>query len=176
MNTRGVPPLPHELLEDPTLEIAEAASSAMLRQLEAAWGAWPKRGVLPPRSAFDPIDFPRHLPWLLLLEFEGHANPYRPYDGLYRYLGSSLSELFKARQLTGTYVSALSDPFPERWFGVYDRLIARRGPLVVRGRPYLVGRSFMRFELLLLPLCRNEDAEGREVGFSLSCVQERPAD
>jgi hypothetical protein len=175
MNTGGVPHLPHELLEDPTLETAAAATSAVLRDLETAWSAWPKRGELPPRSAFDPIDFPRLLPWMLLLEFTGHPNRYRPYDGLHRYLGSSLADLFKENGMTGTYVSAMSDPFPERWFGVYDQVIARRGPLVVRGKPYLGGKAFMQFEALLLPFCRNEDAEGREVGFSLSCVQEQPA-
>jgi len=175
MNIGGVPPLPKELLEDPTLETVEAASSTMLRGLEAAWSAWPKRGTLPPRSAFDPVDLPKLLPWMLLIEFTGHPNRYRSYDGLHRYLGSSLADLFKAHGMTGTYVSAMSDPFPERWFGVYDRLIERRGPLVVRGKPYLVGKAFMRFEMLHLPLCRNDDAEGKEVGFCLSCVQEQPA-
>ncbi|HVY98573.1 MAG TPA: hypothetical protein VHA35_03670 [Dongiaceae bacterium] len=174
MNTVGVPPLLHELIEDPTLETADAAASAALRPLEAAWSLWPKRGALAPRSAFDPVDFPKLLPRMLLLEFSGRPNRYRSYDGFYRYVGSAVAELFRAGGLTGTYVSAMSDPFPERWFGVYDRLIAGRRPLAVRGRPYLVGKSFMRFEMLLLPLCRNEDAEGRDVAFSLSCVQEQP--
>jgi hypothetical protein len=175
MNTAGVPPLPRELLEDPTLETVDAVGSAMLRALEAAWSAWPKRGALPPRAAFDPIDFPKLLPWMMLIEFSAHANPVRPYDGMHRYLGSSVSDLFRANGVTGTYVSALPDPFPERWFGAYDRLIARRGPLAVRGKPYLVGKAFMRFEMLMLPLCRNDDAEGKDVGFCLSCVQEQPA-
>ena len=175
MNTGGVPPLPHELLEDPTLEVIGAGPiSIVLREFEAAWSTWPKRGALPPRSTFDPVDFPRLLPWIGLQEFNGHPNRYRSYDTLYRYFGSSRAELFKAAGLTGTYVSAMQDPFPERWVRVYDRVIAQRGPVVVRGKPYLVGKAFKRFEMLLLPFCRNEDAEGREVGFSLSCVQEQP--
>jgi hypothetical protein len=176
MNTGGVQPLPLGLLEDPTLEIGEASTSAVLRELKAAWSAWPKRSGLPPRSAFDPIDFPQLLPWIGLVEFNGHSNRHRPYDALYRYVGSSRAELFRAAGLTGTYVSAMADPFPERWFTVYDRLMARRGPVVVRGKPYLVDKAFMRFEMLLLPLCRNEDTEGTEVAFNLSCVQVEPAD
>ena len=136
MRTGGIPPLPRDLLEDPTLEeIPGGPASTVLLAFEAAWSAWPKQGALPPRSAFDPVDFPRFLPWIGLQEFTAHPNRYRSYDMLYRYLGTARSEMFKAAGLTGTYVSAMPDPFPERWFKVYDRLLARRGPVVIRGKP-----------------------------------------
>jgi hypothetical protein len=156
------------LLEDPTLEYGDTPSAASLCVLLAAWSEWPKRDGLPPRLAFDPIDFPKLLPWIGLIEFDRHPNDYRGYDALYRYVGSSRAELFKTTRMTGQYASTLASA--ERWFGVYDRLIERRTPLVVRGKPYLVSKAFMRFEMLLLPLCRNDDADGKEIAFNLSCV------
>ena len=171
MNPGGIPPLHQSLLDDPTLEIGDQPRAPLLQEFLAAWSAWPKTGPLPRRAAFDPIDFPRLLHWIGLQEFTGHPNRYRAYDALYRYVGSSRAELFRAANMTGTYVSAMQDPFPERWFSVYDQLIERRTPLVVRGRPYLVAKAFMRFEMLVLPLCRNDDAAGETVAFNLSCVQ-----
>ena len=173
METGGVASVAHELMEDPSLEIADARSGGPLHELLDAWLAWPKQGRLPPRAAFDPVDFPRLLPWIGLIEFDGHPNRHRRYDALYRYVGSTRAELFKTTRMTGRYVSSLLDP--ERWFGVYDALIARRAPLVVRGRPYRVGKAFLRFEMLMLPLCRNDDVEGRDIAFNLSYVQVEPA-
>lgn len=174
METGGVAPPTHDLAEDPRLEIGDAPRSGPLTELLAAWSAWPKQGRLPPRSAFDPVHFPRLLPWIGLIEFDRHANRYRRYDALYRYVGSTRAELFNTTRMTGRYVSSMADPVPERWFGVYDALMARCAPMVVRGRPYLVGKAFLRFEMLMLPLCRNEDLEGQEIAFNLSYAQVEP--
>jgi hypothetical protein len=175
METGVVAPVTHELMDDPALEIVDPPSSGPLTELLAAWSAWPKQGRLPPRSAFDPVDFPRLLPWIALLEFDRHPNRYRRYDALYRYVGSTRAELFQTTRMTGHYASSMADPIPERWFRAYDALIARCAPLVVRGRPYLVGKPFVRFEMLMLPVCRNDDVEGKEIAFNLSYVQVVPA-
>ena len=176
METGVVAPVMHGLMEDPALEIADAPSSGPLTELLAAWSAWPKQGRLPPRSAIDPVDFPRLLPWIGLVEFDRHPNRYRAYDALYRYVGTTRAELFNTTRMTGRYASSMADPIPERWFRAYDALIARRAPLVVRGRPYMVGKAFMRFDMLMLPLCRNDDIEGKEIAFNLSYVHAEPAD
>ncbi|HVM83362.1 MAG TPA: hypothetical protein VMW18_05695 [Candidatus Binatia bacterium] len=153
--------------EDPTLEIIDRPAAASLIELLAAWNAWPKVGRVPRRSAFDPVAFPRLLPWIGLVEFHARPNRYRDYDALYRYVGSARAEMFRTSGMTRSYMSELQQG-GERWFAVYDRLIADAGPLVVRGRPYLVGRDFMRFEMLMLPLGRDKPVEDDRVAYILS--------
>jgi len=163
------------LSEDPNLVLADRPQAARLLELLAAWSAWPKDGRLPRRSAFDPVEHPRLLPWLTLLERVGHPNPYRNYDLRYRYIGSSYAELFRAQNLTGTHISDMSAPFPQRWFPAFDRVVDGAAPVAVRGKPYLVGKAFMRFELLFLPLAQNAPADGDSVGFVLVCGYSEPA-
>ena len=135
-----------------------------------AWRAWPKEGRLPQRDTFDPVDFPRLLPWMLLFEFEARPNRYRDYDIRYRYIGSSFGDTLRSQGLTGTYLSALPDPFPERWFPSSDRLRRDAKPIAVRGKPYLLDKTYLQFELLYLPLARNAPADPDEVAFNLICM------
>ena len=156
--------------EDPTLEIIDQPAAASLIELLAAWNAWPKVGRVPRRSAFDPVAFPRLLPWIGLVEFHQRPNRYRAYDALYRYVGSARAERFGTSGMTRNYMSELQES-GERWFAVYDRLIGDAAPLVMRGRPYLVGRDFMEFEMLMLPLGRDKPVEDDRVTYILSLVQ-----
>jgi hypothetical protein len=160
--------------EDPNLSIAAEPEAAELRALLAAWDGWPKSGPLPRRCAFDPVAFPRLLPWMLLFEFTPHANRHRDYDMLYRYVGTAFAETLDSEGLTGTFLSALPDPYPERWFPAFDRLRETAKPLAVRGKPYLVDKTYWKFELLYLPLARNEPADAYEVGFNLICMHREP--
>jgi len=159
-----------DLSEDPKLSIADEPKAEVLREMLAAWHAWPKEGKLPRRNAFDPVEFPRLLPWMLLFEYEARPNRYRDYDLLYRYIGTSFADTLQSEGLTGTYLSALPDPFPERWFPSFDRLRQDAKPIAVRGKPYLVDKSYYRFELLYLPLARNSPGDPTEVAFNLICM------
>ena len=156
--------------EDPNLTIADEPAATALREMLAAWRRWPKEGRLPRRSAFDPVDFPRLLPWMLLFEYEPRPNRYREYDMLLRYIGSSFGDTLQSQGLTGTYISALPDPFPERWFPSFDRLRQDAKPIAVRGKPYLVDKTYLQFELLYLPLARNAPGDAGEVAFNLACM------
>ena len=158
------------LSEDPNLTIAEMPAAPELQEMLTAWHTWPKAGRLPRRAAFDPVDFPRLLPWMLLFEIDGHENRYRDYDLLYRYVGSAFAETLQSEGLTGTYISALPDPFPDRWFPSFDRLRQDAKPLAVRGKPYLIDKTYFRFELLYLPLARNAPADPEAVAFNLICM------
>jgi hypothetical protein len=159
-----------DLSEDPNLAITEEPAARTLREMLLAWRSWPKDGRLPRRSAFDPVDFPRLLPWMLLFEFEPRLNRYRDYDPRFRYIGSAIADTLQSEGLTGTYLSALPDPFPERWFPGFDRLRSDAKPLAVRGKPYLIDKTYFRFELLYLPLARNAPADPDEVAFNLVCM------
>jgi hypothetical protein len=167
--------LPGGLSEDPNLTIAEQPTAKELRAMLLAWHGWPKSGRLPRRNSFDPVDFPQLLPWMLLFEFEPRANRYRDYDMLYRYIGTAFADTLQSGGLTGTYISALPDPFPERWFPTFDRLRQDAKPIAVRGKPFLVDKTYLKFELLYLPLARNEPADADAVGFNLICMHREAA-
>jgi hypothetical protein len=64
----------------------------------------------------------------------------------------------------------LPDPFPDRWFPSFDRLRQDARPLAVRGKPYLVDKTYFRFELLYLPLARNTPGDADAVAFNLVCM------
>jgi hypothetical protein len=158
------------LSEDPTLSIADLPTAPELQEMLTAWNSWPKDGRLPRRDAFDPVDFPRLLPWMLLFEIEARPNRHRDYDLLLRYIGTALGDTLQTQGLTGTYISDLPDPFPGRWFPSFDRLRQDARPLVVRGKPYLVDKTYLQFELLYLPLARNAPADSNAVAFNLMCM------
>jgi hypothetical protein len=159
-----------DLSEDPNLSIAEEPAARALREMLLVWRSWPRDGRLPRRNAFDPVDFPRLLPWMLLFEFEARPNRYRDYDLLYRYIGTAFGETLQSQGLTGTYLSALPEPFPQRWFPGFDRLRRDAKPIAARGKPYLLDKTYMQFELLYLPLARNAPADPDEVAFNLVCM------
>jgi hypothetical protein len=112
---------------------------------------------------------------MVLLEVAPHPNRTRDYDMLYRYIGSAVAETLQCEGLTGTYMSNLPGPFPDRWFPTFDRLRETAKPFVVCGKPYLVDKTYLRFELLYLPLARNAPADGDTVGFNLICMHREAA-
>ena|GEM_PF-3165316 len=144
------------MLESPSLMICAAPIEAKLRELLQHWQNWPKRNGLPGRDQFEPADMPHLLPHLCLLEFDRHANPYRDYDALFRYIGTRIGEDFSMSNSTRTHMSDFGSTFSQRWFPVYDRVIKTRHPLVVQGVPYLIDKTYLRFELLFLPLTRGD--------------------
>jgi len=144
------------LLESPSLMISSAPTEVKLLELLQHWQNWPKRNDLPGRDQFEPADMPHLLPHLCLLEFDRHANPYRDYDALFRYIGTRIGEDFNMSNSTRTHMSDFGSTFSQRWFPVYDRVIETRRPLVVQGIPYLIDKTYLRFELLFLPLTRGD--------------------
>lgn len=144
------------MLESPSLMICPAPTEAKLQELLQHWQNWPKRNGLPGRDQFEPADMPHLLPHLCLLEFDRHANPYRDYDALFRYIGTRIGEDFSMSNSTRTHMSDFGSTFAQRWFPVFDRVIDTRRPQVVQGIPYLIDKTYLRFELLFLPLTRGD--------------------
>jgi hypothetical protein len=141
-------------LGSPDLTFVATPAAPALGELLQAWQSWPNQHGIPSRDSFDPFDIPSLLPWLSLIEIDRHPNHYRPFDAMYRSIGTSLGEFFQITQRTRQYLSDLGPHIAQRWFPVYDHLFATRHPFAVRGIPYLVGKDYLRFELLMLPLTR----------------------
>jgi len=138
----------------PELSFVAEPTERKLIDLLRRWQSWPTTDGLPGRDQFDPTDMPHLLPHLALVEYDSHENPYRPYDALFRYIGSRIGEDFRMSQHTRQYMSDFGSPIAERWFPVYDRLRSTRAPFAVQGIPVLLDKTYLRFEVLYLPLSR----------------------
>ncbi|MBI2255253.1 MAG: hypothetical protein HYU58_11585 [Proteobacteria bacterium] len=146
-------------------QAAQGAESTALRGLEAAWAGWGQGGRLPSRALFDPMDFPDLLPWMVLGEVvPPAAKTMRGYDILLRYLGSEFERYFKAGSLTRIHISDVGAPYTERWFAVYDAVIAKQRPLYFTGAPFGTGYEYLPLEMLALPLAKIDTPD---IGFVL---------
>ncbi|HEX9449426.1 MAG TPA: hypothetical protein VF920_15670, partial [Dongiaceae bacterium] len=73
------------------------------------------------------------------------------------------------------HLSDLGAPFAPRWFTVYDRLRHTAQPLTVSGVPYLMNKTYLRFEILFLPLTAGPDERGTaHVDFALYAAHFEP--
>jgi hypothetical protein len=166
-------PLTDTSMESPELTFVADPTEPALIDLRRRWQAWPKSGGLPGREQFEPADMPHLLPRIALVEFDRHGNPYRDYDVLFRYIGSRLGDDFQMSQQTRQHMSNFGSLIAQRWFPVYDRLRETRAPVVIQGVPYLLDKTYLRFEVVYLPLARGDATDpGRstaqaEVAFAL---------
>ncbi|HWA49664.1 MAG TPA: PAS domain-containing protein [Dongiaceae bacterium] len=124
---------------------------AELRDLAATWRGWAKGRALPLRDRFDPVDFPKLLPWIVLMEILPEAPEL---DARIRYVGSEIVHYFSSANITGTTLSDLGPIYWDRWADVGRQVRQARGPLCFQGAPFLVGKAHVNFEMLVLPLSK----------------------
>jgi hypothetical protein len=146
------------LMETPELTLSTAPVEPKLAELLMRWQSWPAAGGLPGRDQFEPADMPHLLPDLVLVEYDRHGNPYRDYNILFRYIGSRVGDDFSMSQSTRSHITDFGPDFANRWFPVFDRLRETRIPVTVQGVPYLIDKTYLRFEMLFLPLARGDAA------------------
>lgn len=158
------------LLESPSLTISATPTEGKLLELLAQWQAWPKQDGLPGRDQFEPADMPHLLPHLCLVEYDRHANPYRHYDVLFRYIGTRIGEDFNMSHSTRRHMSDFGASFAQRWYPVFDRVVTTRRPFAVHGVPYLIDKTYLRFELVFLPLIRGDATMQAERGAAPAAV------
>lgn len=140
-----------------------ALEQPALIELHHRWQDWAKAEAIPLRTQFDPVDFPRLLPWLVLAEFIAGAPTL---DATIRYIGSEIVHSFDSQHLTGKRLSDLDPVFVARWSDVGEKVISARAPQFFAGAPYLVDRAYLKLEMLALPLSR----DGRSVDFIVLAI------
>ena len=143
--------------EDPQWHTKPAPEDANIEAFLDRWKEWAQAESVPLRSRFDPIDFPRVLPWMVLAEVLSVI----PFDARLRYLGSEVVHYLDSAGLTGKRLSDLGRVFQDRWSAVGNLVLSTRRPCFFDGAPFMVDRSFMRLELAALPLSK----DGSEVDF-----------
>jgi hypothetical protein len=146
------------LHEDPRWHDKATLERPELLGLLKQWQGWACLEPLPLRKRFDPVDFPKLLPWIVLAEIL-HDRP--QFDARFRYLGTEIVHNFKSANLTGTRVSDLEPIFARRWSEVGEKVVAVRAPQFFHGAPFLVDKAFLKLEMLALPLSKT----GEKVDF-----------
>lgn len=142
------------MAEDSKLHPKSILQDGGLQHLRERWQSWRHGGALPLRSSFDPMEFPRQLSLMKLVECVAEPNPLRDYDAVIRYMGTGWVDLFEAPWLTNTRLSSLGEVYGERWLDFCDQVIAARNPVTVAGRPYQIDKDYLSFEILGLPLSK----------------------
>jgi len=155
------------LHEDPRWRTKAALERPELLDLLRQWQGWAQTEAIPLRPRFDPVDFPKLLPWIILSEvLDGGVS----FDAKFRYLGSEIVHNFKSANLTGTRISDLEPVFARRWSDVGERVVAARAPQFFSGAPFMVDKPFLKLEMLALPLSK----DGAAVDFVVVAMAKEP--
>ncbi len=146
------------LQEDPDWHDKAALEQPALQPLLTAWQGWrDDADKVPLRARFDPTEFPRLLPWLVLFEIlpVEEAAGTTPMDLGIRYIGSEIEHYFDSRNTTGKRMSAFGPLFLRRWSAIGAKVVEARAPRFFDGAPFQVRKSFVGMEMLALPLSRD---------------------
>lgn len=155
------------LHEDPRWHSKAALERPELLDLLKQWQGWAQLETIPLRSRFDPVGFPKLLPWIVLAEvLDGGAS----FDAKFRYLGSEIVHNFKSAHLTGTRISDLEPIFARRWSDVGEKVAAARAPQFFSGAPFMVEKPFLKLEMLALPLSK----KGAGIDFVVLAMAREP--
>lgn len=140
-------------------------ASPRLRAFQAYWRGLAPEGAVAAYSAFDVIQLPRALlPFLILLDVIEDGRDFR-----YRVVGTGVVDAI-GRDFTGETVSEYRHRHePPAVAEGYRRVCARRAPDLYQGTLESVGKEFIRYERLAMPLAGDDD----RVAYILSCFEFR---
>ena len=121
-----------------------------LREVKDYWLAKRAGRKMPSRADINPIELRQHLHLLFLVEVVDEAKDFR-----YRLLGTGVTEMLQ-RDSTGKTIREVyrnADPEVLQWMlDVYTAVVTRQCPVLRRGTLRVVGKEFIIFESLHLPL------------------------
>lgn len=123
----------------------------LLEQLQAYWDRQRAGRDLPARADIDPIDMPRLLPHIVMIDVQydaGHLT-----DFSYRLWGEHVIE-HNRRSLVGRRLSDLvrDDPRQQRWVDKYRQAVAERRPVFDTATYRTVTDTVKTMDLAVFPL------------------------
>ncbi len=145
------------------------ARGPKLQQVYHYWRSKSRDGKLPRRSDIDPIDIPRLLPNLMIVEVVEDARRY-----VYRLVGTKEVEM-RGRDPTGlSVIDGFLGPSFEDALSFYDRTVQSRAP-VFDDKPYISSNGrWISDETLFLPLSENGLRIDRILVFAASSPYQKP--
>ncbi|MEQ8602895.1 MAG: hypothetical protein RIB45_06220 [Marivibrio sp.] len=150
-------------------------SAPLLRRVHDVWRALPRdcEEGPPARRAFDPLLLaPRDLRFIVLLDVEGGPDP-ASLDFVYRVVGTGVVEAV-GLEFTGLRLSEhLDEHDAPRLIADYRAAVESRAPRLFRGVLQRVGKDWLGYERLALPM---SDPEGGRIVSILGAVAFERAD
>ncbi len=138
--------------------------SAAIRALYRYWHSKRAGGRLPRRADIDPIDIPRLMPNLLIVDLE--QNPFRV---RYRLVGTHVVEM-TGFEFTGRYLDEIALPNYEGPFlECYQAACETKSPIITRIRWSLAPGIVTEYDVCFLPL--SDDGETANKAISMECYE-----
>ncbi|WP_430435732.1 PAS domain-containing protein [Oceanibaculum nanhaiense] len=126
-----------------------------LQPLLAYWKSRCDAERLPARADIDPLDIPRLLPFLYLVDVEHQTGGTMPYRFRYRLVGTGIVER-NGGDPTGHYLDDFENrPFHETIVADYARCAAERRPVAASRRFMDSSGRHWPYQRLVLPLSEN---------------------
>ena len=126
-----------------------------LKALEDYWWSVKPAHGLPGRQHVDPLEIPKLLPWLYLIDVvpSGATTTGRPRHRFrVRLFGTGLVEMFQ-RDVTGRWLDGLyPEPHCSQMAAAYEQVIDARRPLRAAFTMPVEGREFVRLSRVACPL------------------------
>lgn len=148
-------------------DVACAGDDLLLQALEDYWWSVKPEDGLPGRQDIDPLDVPRLLPWLYLIDVvpaEGPLAAERAFRYCVRLFGTGLVEKFQC-DVTGRWLDGLyPEPHISRMIAGYDEVVAARRPLRADFVIPVEGREFLNFRRVACPLASDHRTVDMLVG------------
>lgn len=143
-----------------------AEAGPQLQQIYAYWVARCRDGRLPRRADIDPVDIPRLLSNIMLIDVVPDAGRPNARNYIYRLVGTREVEL-RGNDPTGKSVADAFFGFsPEDALGWYDRTVETGQPQY-DGRPYVATNGrWMSDETIFLPLSDDGESVNRVLVFA----------
>lgn len=138
--------------------------SAAIRELFRYWQSKCVDGRIPRRADIDPVEIPRLMPNLLIVDVE--RDPFRV---RYRLVGTRIVEM-TGFEFTGKYLDEIAlanfeGPFEE----CYQRACETKQPIITRIKWSLAPDIVAEYDVCFLPL--SEDGETANMALSLECYE-----
>lgn len=122
-------------------------------------------GRLPSRADVNPADIPRLLPHIALLDILTDPLDYR-----YRVVGTRLVEMMGAERTGKRMREVLTPPAIEATVELMTQLLRTREPLAFSGTLFWLGKDYIEFDTLILPL----SSDGERVDMAVMGLEFRP--
>ncbi|GGF01939.1 hypothetical protein GCM10011611_04290 [Aliidongia dinghuensis] len=141
----------HAIVPGSTKRLSIGECRPELQELHALWQRLRGNRRMPARRDFDPIQVPKLLPDMFLVDVLAGNPPERRYR--VRLQGTAQADYYGA-DWTGSYIHQMIDQeSADRFCAVGDFIVASREPWISTGALYwLPEKPYYRFESVLLPL------------------------
>lgn len=144
------------------IDSGEKISSDTLIELRDYWLEKRKNREFPARADIDPVEFPKLLPQIALVDVT-----YDPVRFRYRLVGTTITAISE-RDATGHYID--EDLYGERTENMqwaFKTCLSKKAPVAVREQVQFVKKERVVVEVLILPLGSSDD----QVDMILLCLE-----